>query len=209
MRQCHPNRGFTLLELLVVISLMAIATGMGAVILVRVLDVWSNLKIGAELDSTAQSVFSSIEQDLSQAVNTQLAGFAIKGETGVGKDDKQLFGVALAQDRFTVPVQLPMLGGGKAAALVGYHIEQTLDGEWQLMRTLRSIRGEGETSSTLVARGVLQMRVEYANAAGEWLPAWSEPWHPKAVRVSVTVCSPDNIHRMQTARKAVLEVHAP
>ena len=204
----HRKHGFTLFELLVVISLMAIATSMGTVILVQVFDLWSGLKVGAVLDRTSQTVFSAIEQDLSQAVNSKLAGAALKGESASVTGEDELFGIQLAQDHFTVPVQLPMVGGGSAASLVGYRIERTLDGEFQLMRTLQSLNG-GEVSSQMVAPGVVQMRVEYANAAGEWAPNWSDPEHPRAVRVTVSLYSPGKLQATQTARRAVFEVHAP
>ncbi len=84
MRTSRANRGFTLLELLVVVSLMAVATGMGTVILIKMFSLWTDLKVGAELDRNSQAAFSAIEQDLSQAVSVQLAGVALKGEAGTG-----------------------------------------------------------------------------------------------------------------------------
>ncbi len=101
-----------------------------------------------------------------------------------------------------------MVGGGQSAALVGYHIEQRSDGVWVLMRTTQSIRG-GEAIKVQVAEGVLQMRVEYVGTGGTWVTTWSEPVHPSAVRVSLTLYNPNNLLRMQTARKAVFEVHVP
>ena len=210
MKQLHSRQGFTLIDLIVVLALLAVVTSMGTVLFVRMNDLWSELKIGAELDARAQQVFSAIESDLSQAVNSQIAGFGLKGVQGSVKGGRQILNQIFVQDSFTLPVQVPMIGGGSAAALVGYGIEPSEDGsDWVLVRTQKPIRGEGEPAKLKLAEGIVQMRVEYAGETGAWQQEWTLPGHPRAVRVSLSLGLPGNTERMQSARKAVFEVNVP
>lgn len=201
----RARQGFTLIELLVVIALLAVASAIGTAMLVKFWDLWGGIRLATQLDRTADNAIKIMRADFASAVNSATAGVALQGTKGTA-DDPRFFGFPLASDTFTLPVEIPA-ANGKATVLVGYQLEKQGE-DWFLVRSMQPLRG-GEATKQNVAEGVIQMRVEYAGAGGEWTDTWTQPVHPRAVRVGLTVASPGNPKRDQAARKAVFTVNVP
>ena len=207
MKRARACLGFTLLELLVVIALMGVATSLGMVMFFKVGDTWRRIEIRAELDARANYAFEQMRKDLTEVVSAKVSGFSVRGVTQTTQD-KRFFKIPLEHDRIAIPVQLPAQPGRAAVcANVGYHIERK-DGAYTLVRTTGPLGPEWPAANPLkVADGVLAMRIEYLPEAHDaaWRTQWSKPTLPQAVCVSLTLMDPHRTYE-QIARKAVFPI---
>lgn len=201
MRSIRRDRGFTLIELIVVIGVLAVPATIGTVMLNKVGDTWRSESTRNTLDSRADYVFGQMRQDLAEAVSARLSGEAIKGIVQTAQD-KRYHRMPLEDDRFIVPATLPAADGTLQRADVGYYINRE-DGACRLIRAVR-VPGAASPAEQVVAEGVLAMRVEYAGAQG-WQTGWSSGIHPQAVRVSLTLMDPV-MNWQQVARKSVFSI---
>ena len=199
-------RGFTLIEMLVVIAILSVVTTLGTMTLVQLWARWGELKAASTLDTRADSAFQTMRKDFAATVASPIAGAALQATSGT-EEDKRFYEHPLRSDQFTLPVDVAT-AAGRTTALVGYRIERK-DGQATLMRTEQPLRGNGQAAGRVVAEGVLKMHVEYAGAGGGWSDGWAQPGNPKAVRVSLLLAEPDHPNRQQTARKAVFTVNVP
>lgn len=200
--------GFTLLELLVVIALLAVATTLGVTTLFKSTDVWNIYRTRAELDARADNIFETMRADFAAVVDPGDTGVPLVGASATAQDQR-FHMVPLADDSVRVPVLLTSAQGGLfAPAGVLYGIDRA-GGRNALVRTATELGGQpGAESGTAIAEGVLQMKVEYAPADGSpWVAAWDRPDLPRAVRVSLTLTDPDT-WRDYVARKAVFPLSA-
>ncbi len=210
MTKSASKHGFTLLELLVVIALMGVATSMGMVMLSRVSDQWRSTSVRASLDDRAAYVFGQIRQDLADVLSASLSGLSIQGVSQTASSALPGAAAVVPDDTLTIPVELaPAPNAPLQRAGITYHIERK-DDECTLMRTARLAANKAagaSLGSVKVADGVLAMRVEYqGRAAGDaWQPQWSKPSLPGAVRVSITLRDPERTYE-QIARKAVFPI---
>jgi prepilin-type N-terminal cleavage/methylation domain-containing protein len=202
MKRSARNHGFSLMELIVVIGVLAVPATIGTLMLNRITDTWRAESTRTELDSRAQYVFSQMRQDFSEAVSAKLSGAAIKGLVQTAQD-KRYHRVPLEDDRFFIPATLAAADGTPQRADVGYYINRE-NSQCRLMRAVR-VPGAANPIGQAVAEGVLAMRVEYAGAQG-WQAGWSSGVNPQAVRVSLVLMDPD-MPWQQVARKAVFSVH--
>jgi prepilin-type N-terminal cleavage/methylation domain-containing protein len=208
--------GFTLIELIVVISLMGVATGLGVTMFVRVTSVWQTTSARTELNRRADDIFGGMRRDFATMVSAKLAGETVRGSSRTAQDER-FFKILLEDDRVVIPVETVVTpDGAPVRAAVTYHVERK-EGGHSLMRTTRLAGGEKAPSTSVkVADGVLALRVEYADPeetdktdpAGVWQNEWTKPVSPRAVRVSVTLADPDRPDRvdLQIARKAVFPI---
>lgn len=202
MKRRAGNGGFSLIELIVVIGILAVPATIGTVMLNQVMDTWRAESTRTELDSRAQYVFSQMRQDFSEAVSSKLSGEALKGLVQTAHD-KRYHRVPLEDDRFFIPAMLPTADGTPQRADVGYYINRD-SGQCRLMRAVR-VPGAANPVEQPVAEGVLAMRVEYAGAQG-WQTGWSSGVNPESVRVSLVLMDAD-MPWLQVARKSVFSVH--
>ena len=204
MKRSARNRGFSLIELIVVIGVLTVPATIGTIMLNRIMDAWRAESSKTEMDSRAQYAFDQMKKDFSEAVSAKLAGEAINGLVQTAQD-KRYLRVQLEDDRFFVPATLPAADGTPQRADVGYYIDRE-NGQCTLIRAVR-VPGAADPVKQAVAEGVLAMRVEYAGARG-WQTGWSSSSgvNPEAVRVSLVLMDPD-MKWQQVARKAVFSVH--
>lgn len=203
----HRERsGFTLIELLIVMAILAVATSLGTTAFVQMTGHWNALKTRTELDHIADDVFSKfLRPDFASALTPALSGVSLTGRSGSATDER-FYGITLAADTFTLPIEATRIEGGKGPILVRYAVVREDDGGYALQRSVQDLHAKTPPSSTRIARGIVQMRVEYADGAG-WKNEWTAPELPRAVRVSLTVARNDNIQREQIARQAVFRIH--
>ncbi|MCC6699591.1 MAG: type II secretion system protein [Candidatus Hydrogenedentes bacterium] len=212
MRQHRSQSGFTLLEMLVVLALTAVVTGIGTMALFRMTDYWNGLRIRTEMDRRAESVFGSIRQDIASLVSSSLASASVTG-TSATATDSRFYGIALADDTLTLPVTAKTSEGFAAPTVITYHVKRdTVDafggGGAALVRSQSSPgAAEGAAAEQVVAEGVLQFEVEYTANGSEWVETWSDKAPPRAIRVSMTMAYPVNPMREQIARSYVFPVH--
>lgn len=199
------KRGFTLIELLVVIAILSVVTTLGTVTLVNLWTQWGKIQTITKLDRTANTIFGEIEKDLSAAVSAPIAGAALKG-VSAQEEDPRYHKMVFESDSFTVPVET-RIASGTVTVLAGYRIDRS--GEIsKLVRTQTQLRGGVESGSDL-AKGVVELEIEYAGTGGGWSKTWEQPFNPRALRVSVVLVDPDRPLADQAARQAVIPVRVP
>lgn len=208
MNRIRRKAGFSLLELLIVISLIGVATGLGTVMFSRMTDLWRQARVRAELDMRADGIFELMARDLAAVSSSKLSGVSVRG-TGQSTREKQRFGMAdLPDDTIVIPV-LSVAGSDEEeqSKTVQYQIDRS-GGSHTLVRTVGGLSDEAPGQGRLeVASGVVGMRIEYANGKGseDWVGSWSAGSLPEAVRISLTLIDPNGSE--QVSRKAVFPLH--
>ena len=201
----RPAAGFTLLELLVVIVLLGVATDLGMVMFSKMSDAWKRTTVLTDLDARATDAFNEMRQDFAEVVSSKISGVALSGKVRTAQDDR-FFMMPLEDDQVAIPVDLPTgTNGLTQRATVRYQVERE-KGRHVLMRATEL---PGNVSNNLkVADGVLGIRFEYLGRepGSTWEKGWSKPVMPGAVRVSLTLMDPDRYYE-QASRKAVFSIH--
>lgn len=197
------RRGFTLLELLVVMTVLSVVTTIGVTAFIRVTGYWNDASSLARLENGAAAAFDSMGDDFAAVLSSRTAPGAFTGVRGGVNGG----GAAeLADDRVTLPVeQVNAATGGRERVLVTYVIDREGAGAARLLRRSVPSTGVAGGTDTEVAKGVAGMRVSYFDGAA-WRPEWRENTPPRAVRVSLLMANPAGTGR-QSARKAVFNIN--
>ncbi|MCP4641839.1 MAG: prepilin-type N-terminal cleavage/methylation domain-containing protein, partial [bacterium] len=151
MRRQSHIAGFTLMELLVVLAIMGVASTMGMVTFSRMNSIWSETKGRTEMDRKAEDALNSMREDLAAVQSPGSTGAPLVG-TAANAQDPRFWGVTFANDNIVIPVA--------GAQSVTYAIERTKDGA-NLVRKVGPLYG-GKSMDQIVAKDVLQLRLEYA-----------------------------------------------
>ena len=207
MNRTRRRIGFTLIELIVVLSLMGVATTLGVVMFARVTDVWKQASIRTELDATVNNVFEQMRQDFDAVVSGKLAGVSVRGATQTAQD-KRFFKIPLEDDQVIVPIEIaPGPGARVQRADVRYVIERKEDMPTLVRTTTLSGSPNAPVTHLKLAQGVIAMRVEFIGKGPEssWQKDWLQAAAPGAVRVSLTVADPNRYYE-QISRKAVFPI---
>ena len=210
----RPRTGFTLIEILVVISIMGVVTSLGISAFVSLGDAWSSTRTMSDLDREAYNAFRMIGQDLAVVVSTELSGVSIRG---VRRDPEpsqkgRFRDRVLADDAVIIPV--PAGASGEADInLISYSVNRA-DGGHRLVRTVGDVTLQEEETfaeMNVVNPGiaeVIRFRVDYSNGGDEWFAEWTDASLPQAVRVSMTLEEPRlGRQHLQITRKAVFAIH--
>ena len=198
MTTLRRKNGFTLLELIMVITLMGVATTLGVTMLFKISDAWRKTSVRCELDNRAGRIFDAIEKDMAEMLSPSATGMPLKAEAGTGTlEEKTFYKVQVERDRLIVPTKLAMRDDPKAELThvdVEYAIESKEDG-CRLMRIERLPgEAEGKWKRFELDKAVISFRVEsLARESGAtWQPGWTNTTAPRAVRVSVVLANPIN-----------------
>ncbi len=209
--------GFSLVELLVVMAILSVVTALGTRAFFGVTDAWSKTKILKDLDSAADQAFEMMAQDFADTLSSDLSGIPMIGVRGDSESrEHRYFDRMFADDSVILPIQSTGIGEGNLnGGRLMYRVRRERGGE-RLEHTLVRTVGPLTTGSPPVGgllpvispdrADVLRLRIEYADAEGQWQPSWRHPELPRAVRVSMTLAHPDQYDR-QVARKAVFPIH--
>ena len=205
MKQNPRQGGFTLFELLVVLSVMSVVSTIGVTAYIRVTDLWRVSAMHMELGATAEDIFENIRRDMENVASSRRTGQAIQGIDVLS--EAAMYGrVPLDNDRLILPILQTGASGTSERLAVKYHIHREAAPN-QLTRTLGPMDGsEPAGASQSIADNVLALDVEYLSG-GAWQPAWSGTVQPEAVRVNVTVSGAGQWHAEQVTRSAVFPVY--
>lgn len=199
------RRGYTLMELLTVLAVLAVVSTIGMTILFRVNDYWNVTSIRSNLNAAAETAFATMQRDFDQVLSAKRSGISMTGSRRL--EEKKRYGlVQLEDDRVTLPVETVQPETGQIERYnVMYHIAR--DGSTPiLMRTLGALGANPPAGANhVVLEGVLSMRVEYHDGVS-WLPEWNQPLLPEAVRVWLVLINPDRPWE-QISREAVFAIH--
>ncbi len=208
MRTPLKQRGFSLVELIIAIGILGVVSTIGAVMFIRMSDLWGGMLHRVDLDITADNAFDTIGRDVRGLLPL---GLADKPFTGIRGDSESEGGPSFACDQFSFPVRMwvrqPSEPPLETVGLATYALDRE---SHSLIRTLTPVSAsDSEGQRTLIAAGVSSFRVEYDPGPGGagWLPEWKESRLPRAIRVSIVLMNPDPPNE-QIARKAVFPVEA-
>lgn len=205
----HRKRsGFTLFELLVVLSVMSVVSTIGVTAYSRVTGVWRVSALRMEMASNAEYIFETIRRDIENVPSSLRTGQAIRG-TDVLNEEVNYRRVPLDNDTLVLPV-LQVGGKGLSERIaVKYHIQRN-GTDHVLARTAGPMGGSDPNGSSLMVSdvnraNVLSMDIQYLSA-GVWQPVWSGPTHPEAVRVALTLAGKGQREVEQITRSAVFPI---
>ena len=210
--------GFTLVELLVVITIMGVVTSLGTSAFVTITGAWNESKAMSQLDAQASSAFAQMHLDFADVLSADLSGAPIEGlernwRPAEGDQKKMYFDKVLENDVVVLPVQT--LGGGRERedfSMISYSVQRK-DGGHILVRTVGNLIEDEDLNPQYNVvdpdlANVIRFRVEFSDAGGNWEPEWSGDAHPLAVRVSMTLEEPGRGRQhLQIMRKAVFPIH--
>ena len=77
MMRARSTRGFTLLELIVVIGLMAIVTAWASSAFFKMSDAWRRISLRAELDARADQALDQMRADFAEVLSPELSARAV------------------------------------------------------------------------------------------------------------------------------------
>ncbi len=192
-------RGFTLIEIIMVLALMGIATSMGVTVFYKAIDAWSKVETRAELNAKASNIFESIRKDLTEAASAKVSGVAVKSAKGVALAAKDA--AAAESDILTIPVSTD-----KGLVSVTYRLAPTEGGGSALARVVGDEK-RLPAPNDYVQNSVAALKIEFLaqEANSNWQPAWDKPVMPAAIRVSMLISDPDRPY-LKISRKAVFPV---
>ena len=206
--RCYRRRaGFTLLEILVVLTILGVVSTLGISAFVTRTSAWNELRARTELDAQAEEAFKAIRRDLADTLSYELSGVALTGTRDDAVDTDTFRPAHNADDSVSIPVQGAAAGRARQrATMVGYRAS-----EGSLIRSVGSLDEDFPTTGRqeVIPRArTVAFRAEYLSEAPNqlWETEWHGPGHPKAVRISLTLEDPDRPD-IQISRKAVLRVH--
>ena len=200
----HPlHRGFSLLELLVVISVLSVVTTIGVSAFVSITTAWRQTTELVELESTADMILEDyLAQDIGRMLSPRLSGAPMSGKQG---EAEAFFRIRVEDDSMIIPVEVPNESGGLDRHSVRYHVDR----ERELPTLIRTIGPLGaDMSSGLeleLATGVFGLRFEYFDGTA-WQPQWDKPELPLSVRAHVALMDVYQQHQ-QISRKATFPIH--
>lgn len=203
--------GFSLVELLIAISILAVVTTIGLQAFALLTGNWREKQAMTRLNGDANAVFREIERDITDTLSAELSGIAIRGYDSFSQGDG--FNVASDHDdRIVIPVQDAASGRTlKNARSVQWRVLRDDSGRNALYRTIGTLGSANPSNSRtdfIPNTNVVRFDITYGTgeAGSPWVASWDSEGHPKAVRVSMTLSNPNYPFR-QISRKEVYTVH--
>lgn len=214
MRIFRTRHGFTLLELIVVVALMGVATTLGVQMLNKVTDCWRQTSLRTELDAMADTIFDRMEKDFGDILSADVSGVPLVGITrnltGHTAYEKETFAddTLLLRIRTSTGPARPQTG-----ATVMYRVERQPKRDI-IVQTIGDLAIEipiGGRIELAPKANVLGLCLEYQTKTGEWIrPTQEEGWFkqnlPRAVRATLVLANA--VHpREQVVRCKVFPVY--
>lgn len=204
------RQGFTLFELIVVISILGVITNMGIVAFSQITTAWADTKAEADLDHQVDAVFEDFQEDISDTLSATLSGEAILGSKREATSSLY-FDRVLADDMIVLPIQHSAAGvrmrtGSKVAWRVSREGDIT-----SLVRAIGELNEEkpsGPTEDKLGVANVVRLSFEYqsAESPGVWTREWNSAAHPTAVKMNL-VAADRGRPWVQIGREAVFPIN--
>ncbi len=184
------RRGFTLVELLVVIAVLGIASTIGFRLLYRSGEIWDTIDTRVGLDAHASVAFDAIRSDLGRLLSPKRTGIGLALVNRTHDADSRFLRVGLEDDMLFLPLRLEDRNSGRTGyAEVRYRVDRNNN---ELLRVVGPLGVERETEVELpVAPGVLDFGVAFHDGEA-WQDAWTRPEAPRRIRVTLTLAPADD-----------------
>lgn len=207
--------GFTLIELLTVLAVLAVVSTIGMSIFFKVSGEWRSSTLRLDLNALAGATFERLDRDFGHIASAKLSGEAFFGAQrsqdvpvkprGDGKDRERAF-QRIEDDRLILPLEQE---NPETHRVERMNVMYQIDRNGSVPALVRTMGSPGQMppagAQEKIAEGVLAMRIEYDDGAS-WKPDWNQASLPEAVRVSLTLMSPDRPWE-QIARKQDFTIH--
>jgi prepilin-type N-terminal cleavage/methylation domain-containing protein len=201
----RARRGFTLLELIVVLAVLSVVSTLGISAFVSISSYYNTTARRAALDVQAQEIFERLREDCAMVVPSSFAGGSFFSVRQM-EESKRYGRVPLENDSVVVPISFfNPVTEEVVRASVQYRIDRS-EGVPRLMRRMEGgfDKAEPQGAEEVLAEGVMSMRIEYFDGTG-WRGEWNEGRHPSALRVSIVLQDLDRPYE-QTARKCAFPI---
>ncbi len=187
----HLRQGFSLLELIVVLSLMGVVSTLGITGFFRMTDYWNALQENLRLNKNAVTAFDSIAGDMENMLSGTTTGFSMQGAHSDTEDSIHFWRITFEDDSIAIPVQLyNPLTNQDEQVIVTYSVQRG-NQEPRLVRSTAPILQPGNLqNTTVVAEDVAGLRIQYFDG-GDWHQDWRQTNAPKLVRVSLSLIDGD------------------
>lgn len=209
MMRGSARNGFSLIEILTSIALLAVLTTIAISILFKVTDGWRITTLRGNLFDTSENIMASLRQDMGNVLSQKLSGVSVRGEQRSSQSEdpaSPFFKMAVEDDRLILPLQHEELDQGQKMPIsVMYEVDRSVEPP-ELVRVLGPLRANPpDGARTIVGKGVRGLRFEFFDGK-TWAPAWDQPALPQAVRASVTLADATQPEQ-QVARAATFTIH--
>lgn len=203
MERKQRTAGFTLFELLVVLAIMGIVSTIGIGAFFNMTGAWRLSTFRMDLGDAADGVLNAIKDDLDHLPSSKLSGQAIQGVDFLNDEAKYQDLVRLEDDRLVIPIVQTGLNGKTERLSVQYRVQRE---NTPHVLTRGDFAAGPESGGQTIAEGVLSFELAFLKG-DTWQPAWSEPYNPDAIRVSVTLQGAYPRVNEQISRSAILPIH--
>jgi general secretion pathway protein J len=189
--------GFTLVELLIALAILALVAVLGYRALASLVDSEARLTAEAQHWRDLDALFARIEADMRDAMPREVRTDGGTEPAWLGEVDSE----GSANLRFSRAGPEFAVEPGSAGQRIGYRLR---DGAIEVLYWPRL----DQPSSALprayaLATGILGFRVAYLDARGNWRERWPAPGEsavPRAVKVGVTLAGGEEIERWLALR---------
>jgi prepilin-type N-terminal cleavage/methylation domain-containing protein len=197
----RPNRGFTLLELLLVMSMLGVVSTMGFVGFVKVSYQWNDLVSALTLEKTLARCFTEFRKDFENILPTDCCQRGLEGMRASVEDSRRYWNVNFEDDSVSFPVSIyNPLQDRNDRFLVRYKIERTTESA-RFIRYVSELDIEDAVpQESFSLENILAMRILYSDGK-----RWNTQM-PDAVRISLTCVDPRDPTR-HISRMVVFNIH--
>lgn len=158
--------GFTLLELLVALSILGVVSTIGVTMLFRIMDHWDRTTRTMALELQAGRALNAIREDCARVLSSKASGGEFKYNRGQAEYEYPFGTVRCDNDQMTLPVVERNLLSGE---WIRDSFTYSVDWNGGKMPRLKRARTEGNTTRLwTVAEGVIGMRIERYDGT-EWV----------------------------------------
>lgn len=189
----RSSRGFTLLETLIALAILALIATLGYRALSALVDAEAQLTTEAQRWRTLDALFARLEADLRQATPREVRVGAAREAAWVGDvdaDGNAVLRISRAGPEFTPDP-------GAAGQRVGYLLER---GSVEVLYWPHLDRtAEAAPERYPLASGLAQFRLRFLDSNGAWRPRWpalGEAALPRAVRVELRLADGTEVERV-------------
>ena len=179
--------GFTMLEIIVVLSLMGVVGTIGITGFFRITEYWGVLQENLRLNKSAANAFDAFSKDIDNMLSSEVAGVALQGIHANTEDNIHFWRITFEDDSITFPAQIiNPLTLELERLLITYAINRG-DQEPRLVRSTSLLENPDDiTGATLIAEDVTGMRIQYFDG-NTWQEEWNQPTSPRLVRISLSL----------------------
>jgi general secretion pathway protein J len=195
--RCAPTRGFTLLELLVALTILALLSVLGYRAIASLSDSEFRLTEETQRWRSLDLLFTRLEADLRAAQPRDVRTGSATAPAWLGGPD--FAGNALLAFSRAGPEFVPDVGS--AGQRLGYRLRE---GAIEVLYWPYLDNGPGSAPTAhVLADGIARFRIDYLDRSGSWREAWpiaGEVPLPRAVRVELTLAGGETVERWLALR---------